>query len=259
MKGMSDVFKKYGSVEKVGERTCEQCGSLVPIYKRNGNEYSHCLNCDNEKLKSDMESFRKKREVKAVTRLIEKYEILPYKNSVTFDDYVPETKSQHNAKEITMSFPDIKETTLFFQGKPGLGKTHLSYCIAEKKKYEGKSVLFIDMPGLTATLRNSFNYNSIFSQEELMRLIDDVHLLILDDLGAEYVKSDNGMESWVSDILYQIVNMRQGKLNIYTTNYKGKELQQKYGLMSGRIISRMMSNAKIIKLDGDDHRLKGLN
>src|SRR5699024_5963678 len=157
---MKGIFEMMGNIEKVGERTCEHCGSLVPIYKRNGNEYSHCLNCDNEKLKDDMESFRKQREAKAVNRLIEKYEILPYKNSVTFDDYVPETQSQHNAKEVTMSFPDIEETTLLFQGKPGLGKTHLSYCIAEKIKYEGKSVLFVDMPGLMATLRNSYNYHS---------------------------------------------------------------------------------------------------
>ena len=91
-----------------------------------------------------------------------------------------------------------------------------------------------------------------------MRLINDVELLVLDDIGAEYVKSENGMESWVTDILYQIVNSRQEKLNVYTTNYTGKELQKKYGAMSGRIISRMMSNSKIIKLDGSDHRLKNL-
>lgn len=259
MRGLADAIKKYGFIEKVGERTCEQCGSLVPIYKRNGEEYSHCLECDNQKLKNDMEEYRDKREIKAINKLISKYELTPYLDPVSFEDYAPKTKLQQDAKEVSMAFPDIDKTTLFYQGKPGLGKTHLAYSIAEKLKKQGLSVLFMDMPGLLDTLKSSFGYHSSFSQEELMKLIDDIDLLILDDIGAEYVKKDDGMESWASDILYQIVNTRQGKLNIYTTNYQGKALQQKYGMMSGRIISRMMSNAKIIKIDGNDHRLKGLD
>lgn len=244
------------SVKKVGERTCDECNSIVPVYERDGEKVSHCLECENKTLKKQVEEYRIERKDNALNRLIQKYEIPPYQNKPTFDDYQPITDLQNQAKQTSVDFPNLEETTLFFQGKPGLGKTHLSYCVANE--WEGSS-LFVDMPGLMSTIRSSFNYQSSFSQEELMRLINDVDLFVLDDVGAEYVKSENGMESWVTDILYQIVNSRQEKRNIYTTNYKGKELQKKYGPMSGRIISRMMANAKIIKLDGNDHRLKGLD
>lgn len=252
---MKSVFEMMKSVEKVGERTCEQCGSIVPIYKNNGKEVSICMTCENNQLQKKTMQFYEERKNRAIERLIQKYEILPYREGKSFDDYQPQTASQNQAKKIAMNFADIEETTLFIQGKPGVGKTHLSYCISEN--WNGSS-LFVDMPGLMGTIRNSYNYNSSFSEEELFRLIENVDLLVLDDIGAEYAKDEGSRESWVSDILYRIVNCRQGKRNIYTTNYRGKELQQKYGNMSGRIISRMMSNAKIVKLDGEDYRLKGL-
>ena len=251
-----NIFESIKSVKKLGERKCEDCGATVPIYERDGIEVSICLECENKEIKKSMEDYRDWREDNALNKLIHKYEILPYKDKPSFDDYQPETALQKEAKQTSMNFSKMEETTLFYQGKPGLGKTHLSYCVSND--WNGSS-LFMDMPGLMSTLRSSYNYQSSFSQEELMRLISDVDLFVLDDVGAEYVKAENGMESWVTDILYQIVNSRQEKRNIYTTNYKGKELQQKYGMMSSRIISRMMSNAKIIKLDGDDYRLKGLD
>lgn len=255
MKSLSSLMNAM-SIKKTGERTCEVCGSAVPIYERNGEKVSRCLKCDDQKLKDQMEAYRIEREHKATERLIEKYEIPPYNEPVTFDDYVPETESQNKAKQIAMKFSEMEQTTLFMQGKPGVGKTHLTYCVADN--WQGTS-LFMDMPGLSGTLKNSYNYNSTFDEEELMRLIANVDLFVLDDIGAEYVKKDDGMESWVTDVLYRIINSRQGKRNIYTTNYKGKELQQKYGNLSGRIISRMMANAKIVKIDGQDYRLKGLD
>lgn len=253
---MKSIFEMMKSVERVGERTCEQCGSTVPIYKNNGEEVSICMTCENNQLQKKTMQFYEERKNRAIERLIKKYEIPPYNEPITFDDYQPQTASQKEAKNIAMSFADMKETTLFLQGKPGVGKTHLSWCLADGWH---KTSLFVDMPGLLGTLRSSFNRGSTFSEEEFFRLVDDVDLLVLDDIGAEYAKNENGMESWVADILYRIVNAREGKRNIYTTNYRGKELQQKYGNLSGRIISRMMSNAKIVKIDGQDYRLKGLD
>jgi len=246
------------SIKKIGERTCDECGSVVPIYKRGGEEVSHCLNCENIKLKSKMEEYRSTREKRAINRLVEKYESVPYKKRVTFDEYVPSTQSQHNAQKLAMSFPNLEQTTLFMQGEPGVGKTHLSYCISDYWKEQGRTSFFIDVPNLMNTIKSSYNRNSYFSEEELMRLINDVDLLVLDDIGAEYAKDNDGLENWVAEKLIMVINSRVGKRNVYTTNYDGKTLQKKYGMLSGRIISRMMQDAKILKIDGPDHRLKGL-
>src|SRR5690625_979672 len=170
---MKGVFEMMKSVEKIGERTCEQCGSTVPIYKNNGEEVSICMTCENNQLQRKTMQFYEERKNRAVERLIKKYEIPPYNEPITFDDYQPQTASQKEAKNIAMSFADMKETTLFLQGKPGVGKTHLSWCLADGWH---KTSLFVDMPGLLGTLRSSFNRGSAFSEEEFFRLVDDVDL-----------------------------------------------------------------------------------
>lgn len=75
--------------------------------------------------------------------------------------------------------------------------------------------------------------------------------MALDDIGPEYVKINTvGHESWASDVLYKIFDMRIDKSNLCTTNFSEKELTQKYGNNGPRIISRMMNNAKGIQLEG---------
>ena len=128
---MKSVFEMMKSVEKVGERTCEQCGSIVPIYKNNGKEVSICMTCENNQLQKKTMQFYEERKNRAIERLIKKYETLPYREAKTFDDYQPQTALQNEAKQIAIGFADMKETTLFIQGRPGVGKTHLSYCISE--------------------------------------------------------------------------------------------------------------------------------
>lgn len=256
MQELKDLFKY--KVEKIGERTCEVCGSSVPIYKQQEQEISVCLECDNKRLKEQVEDFRKNRKHTGIMRLVGKYESPPYDEPVSFNDYIPKTETQKQALETAINFESLDKTTLFLQGKPGIGKSHLAFCVAENWKEQGKTSLFIDVPTLLQTMRNSYNHGSIYSEEELFRLIDDVDLFVLDEIGAEYVKSD-GSESWVTDILIRIFNSRRNKRNIYTTNYQSKMLKQKYGVYSSRLISRMMENAKVIVMDGPDHRLKGMS
>lgn len=256
MKELKGLFKR--KIEKVGERVCEHCGSDVPIYKQLNKEISVCLECDNKRVKQQAEHFRVERKRLAIMRLVEKYESNPYEELVTYDDYVPETKTQKQALETSLEFQSIDNTTLFFQGKPGIGKSHLAFCVSENWKKQGKTSLFIDVPTLLQTIRNSYNRGSIYSEEELFRLIDDVDLFVLDEIGAEHAGT-TGSESWVTDILIRILNSRRNKRNIYTTNYQSKMLKQKYGIYSSRLISRMMENAKVIIMDGPDHRLKGLS
>ena len=109
------------------------------------------------------------------------------------------------------------------------------------------------MPDLLTAFRDTYNKKT--SESELLNVVKDVDLLVLDDVGAEYVKNKNGEESWAVDKLFQIINSRIGKPTIYTTNYESKDLIKKYGYHGGRIVSRMMQNADVIKMDGKDYRV----
>src|SRR5699024_7638001 len=107
---------------------------------------------------------------------------------------------------------------------------------------------------------NTYSSHSDMTQDKIMQLIKDCELLVLDDIGDEYVKPDaSGIESWAAHIHFHIVNARHSMKNIYITNLIAKYLNQKYGMMSKRILSRLMNNAKVIKMEGKDHRLEGLD
>src|SRR5699024_10341924 len=86
-------------------------------------------------------------------------------------------------------------------------------------------------------------------------MIDELDRLVLDDIGAEYVKANEyGYESWASDGLYKVFDMRLNKSIICSTNYSEKILTDKYGKNRSRIIDRMMDLAKAIRLEGERYR-----
>src|SRR5699024_5379638 len=82
-------------------------------------------------------------------------------------------------------------------------------------------------------------------------------LLVLDDIGSEYVKANEyGHESWASDVLYKIFDMRLNKSIICSTNYSESMLTKKYGNNGQRIIDRMMDLYTAIRLEGERYRKK---
>lgn len=257
---MDEIRKRMG-IEVVGEATCGECGKTFEITRRHDVVSDHCPHClikeEDDRLKQSLQDQQHNRHV----RKYERYCSIPDDIiGKTFDDYTPHTSSQKQARAISERFVtgDMQEHSLVFQGSTGIGKSHLSYCIKQAFNEQGKTVIFIDTPEMMNRIKQSFgNYGDNY-QEQLLKAMKNTDLLILDDIGAEYVKPDaNGYESWAADIIFQIVNSRLGKQSIYTTNYTSKDLAKKYGMLSKRIISRMMSKAKVIKVDGEDQRLKG--
>ena len=77
----------------------------------------------------------------------------------------------------------------------------------------------------------------------------DCELLILDDLGTEL------NNSFTSSQLYQVIDTRlvRGKSTIISTNLSFDDLREQY---SERIFSRITSRYSLLKLTGDDIRLK---
>lgn len=248
----------------VGHKKCDKCGCIVNIIEieRNGEltKVSGCLNCENKKIEKEMIEFKKAADKRRVERIFEDYSLIPSELlNATFDSYIPQNESTKAAKEKCMWYAenfgetgDIKN--FLIQGSYGLGKSHLSFCIAKHVKSLGKAVIFITMPELLNAIRDSYS-NKRFSESEILDACISADLLVLDDLGAEYVRSD-GKESWAADKLFRIINARLDKHTIYTTNYNSRELAEKYGIHGGRIISRMMMRTYTIKLEGKDYRIQ---
>jgi len=268
-----DILKNAG-IEHIGNRTCDICGSDVPVYKRNGHEYSVCLTCENNSLsKEQTEGYEppKRRELASKAKAIN---YIPSElEYVTFGDFIPKTESQEHAKALTRGVIEGEYKSLLFQGDPGTGKSHLFRCAArelaeQKTEWEEKQqnyqvnkiVIFAKIPELMKLIQSTYSGKSSLTEDVILETITQADVLILDEIAGERSKSDaNGFETWSGDILYQILDHRQGKLNLYNLNYSSAEVKQKYGETHGkRILSRMSAGAKILKVDGPDHRMKGL-
>ena len=149
------------------------------------------------------------------------------------------------AHAFTDSFP--QGGGLFIYGNTGTGKTFLTNCIAKELMDRGFSVVY-----LSAVRFFNILADAAFNKESDTRAaahIYDCDLLIIDDLGTEMANS------LTQTYLFDTVNERAlaGRATIISSNKSLDGLQSTY---SERILSRIASNYRIIKLIGADIRIK---
>ena len=145
----------------------------------------------------------------------------------------------------TKSFP--KYQNLLFMGYAGLGKTHLALAIANEIIKKENNVVYCNAANIFKAIEAEyFQENGNTETIDTMKICD---LLIIDDLGAEYVNN------FLASSLYDIVNTRMGRNlpTIYTTNIlKHEILETRYG---EKVSSRLLGLCKMLMFYGEDHRL----
>lgn len=136
--------------------------------------------------------------------------------------------------------------SLLFQGEPGLGKTHLSLAIATVAINKGYGVIYISAPTAVSALeKERFSRNEQGSETE--KMLVDCDLLILDDLGTEFITA------FSTSKIYDIINTRfmLNKPIIISTNYTMTELEKNYSI---RLVSRIIGETDRITFVGEDIR-----
>lgn len=151
------------------------------------------------------------------------------------------------ARDFVNTFGE-KMKNLFLYGDTGVGKTFLSNCIAKELIDQSFSVLYLSAFELFDTLAKS-RFEKDEDAEEMNEHIFDCDLLIIDDLGTELPNS------FTVSQLFLCLNERllRGKSTIISTNLSLESLVETY---SERTFSRITSNYTILKLTGDDIRIK---
>lgn len=141
-----------------------------------------------------------------------------------------------------------KSTNLLFMGHTGLGKTHLALAIADAVLGGGHDVLYTSAAALAARLgREHFDYDS---SDEWLNACQEADLLILDDLGTEYITP------LTISVLYELINTRMltERPTIYTTNITDQSVF--VARYTEKVASRMLGGCKIFKFFGTDQRLR---
>ncbi|MBN6886999.1 DNA replication protein DnaC [Cytobacillus horneckiae] len=241
----------------VSDIRCPNCSRQLVI--KDNREF--CFYCEviapeDKKISAEVSEWVKNREINELLASFKENSLMNRDlEQATFDNYKPQNDSQANAltqaKDYVAEFD--KTSGIVFQGRPGLGKSHIAAAISKEVIQKKYTSIFISLPRLMTELQATYNKNSQTTELELLKALQKVDLLILDDLGVERTqKEDNGF-TWAKRKIYEIVDSRIGQATIYTTNFSGKELLQMYG---ERDFSRIVQNCQAIKIDGSNYRLQ---
>ncbi len=139
---------------------------------------------------------------------------------------------------------------LYLYGATGVGKTFLTNCIAKELIDGSNSVIYVSSIRLFEILAgNTFKRGNEGDISDLASSLLDCDLLIIDDLGTELVNS------FTASALFNCINERhlRQKSVIISTNLSLAELRANY---SERVFSRITSNYTLLKIYGDDLRIK---
>lgn len=164
------------------------------------------------------------------------------------EKFSPRKNMENNLEYILKDYiPNFQNTStnLLFFGNPGSGKTYLSYCISKAILDKGYLVVYKTSDELIKNLRDiRFNNDST-----LESLLLDCDLLIIDDLGAEYLNEFSITE------LFNLINKRilSSKKMLISTNLTLPGITKQY---SERIASRLIGEFKLCKFYSEDIRIK---
>jgi DNA replication protein DnaC len=181
------------------------------------------------------------------------------------------TPAWRDASRFVGEYP-LERKGLLLIGPIGVGKTHLAAgIIHELILQKGVPCLFYDYRELLKQIQNSYNASVQTTEMEVLRPVFETEVLVLDELGA--VKPTD----WVWDTVSHILNTRYNddRTTIITTNYLDQppggepehassraaavraNREETLGDRIGeRMRSRLHEMCRIIKMQGEDYRMK---
>lgn len=249
----------------IKQYTCSKCGHVVSVMKAivQGQEkiIDRCIECENIQMAKRAEESKERAIVKRMQEIFDEESLINENLKMAcIENYNPASESQINAKQSAIKF--IKEfnldnpNNLLFSGSYGVGKSHLAHAVIKKMIDRSRSCIFITVPRLFTKIKSTWGNKNKTTEEDIMRALTKVDILVLDDIGAEHIQIDGEGkgQGWGVSKIFEIIDSRSGKHTIYTTNLNSDQMQKRFGQ---RNFSRLMQNTDAIRIDGQDHRLSG--
>ena len=141
-------------------------------------------------------------------------------------------------------YAETPDGWLYLCGPCGAGKSHLAAAIANYLAMRGQGVTYASVPDLLRFIRRGFGDGAA---DERLDALMQVDVLILDDLGAEY------LTAWASEQLFVLLNARYlaDRATVLTSNDRPEALP-------ARLQSRIAELAQVIWMPISDYRQLGI-
>lgn len=251
--------------------SCSICGQK---FRREaiicGIKYSFNVMCKCEQEKQDKE--KKQQEMLDKLRRIEKLKSLSllgerYKN-VTFENTQTGVSTSFDvAFNRCKKYCEVYEQVLkngygiYLFGDKGVGKTHLTACMANYLISKCVPVLFTNLFEISKSVKSTFNRESNQTEQDLIQKFSNIEILFFDDLGTEIFTKSSG-ETWLQSLLFDLINKRYNnrKATIFSSNYSLNSLINERGIME-KTVDRIseMTNGAVIKITGKSLRVLSKN
>lgn len=224
---------------------CEKCGDTGYIETDNRTQVCDCL----QKLMADVAGEQLSANLPLSECTFDNFSLEYYSKEPDAFGKVPFNRMS-NIYNYCVNYADTfheHSKSLLMKGGTGLGKTHLSLAIANEVIKKGSSVIYTSAPQILSKLEREHFHYRYDDQEDTFHSLLSCDLLILDDLGTEFVSD------FTRSCVYNLFNSRilSNKPMIISTNLQLEELVTTY---SQRFVSRLIGSCDRLDFIGEDIR-----
>lgn len=148
------------------------------------------------------------------------------------------------ALETSRAYAETLTGWLYLYGSYGAGKSHLAAAVLNRAAERGIVGCYVSVPSLIDYVHDGFQDNSASTRLDTLATVP---LLVLDDLGAQYMKPGGKAE----ETLFKLINTRDvtDRPTVITGNVHPDAAP-------GRISSRIAGRAQLLWLPVSDYRRK---
>ncbi|AMB93273.1 ATP-binding protein [Aerococcus sp. UMB8608] len=180
----------------------------------------------------------------------------------TYQTKLPEQdRNKAKAIEIAKKYLNGEVFNTILTGNAGAGKSHLAMSILKSvNEYSRpyKKCLFVSWDKVVREIRTGYfsKDSSGLDEGATIDLLTDVDLLVIDDLGAELgaIDTSKGATDYVVRLLYAVMNGRQTKSTIFTTNLTSVQIKDNYDSKTSSRIMKRSAESSIVFKETEDQR-----
>lgn len=245
--------------EEFKPKPCEDCGVIVEPYfirfpsSRNRGEMianghwiappRYCKGCQEKHEAKRMHEER-------IEEILNSCNFKKRQQDMTLGNFKPYHVEHKKTLAALLSYTPESGKNVLLHGGVGRGKTHLIVGLVKKLILEEKvsQVRFVTGVSLLRSVRYGFLPAANCSSDSMIDAYGEFPLLIIDDLGLEKPSE------WAIETLYTIIDERYSgfRPTFITSNMNPKQLAAR---LDDRLMSRLLHDALVLKIEGKDYRL----